>query len=93
MKISKATAFETREGRVELYSNSYVNENDQICQLLDVMAINNAGRDMLVCSIEYNSDSGLSLKVFGPTGIEPVFEMPISFSDISPKKFREVTLR
>ena len=96
MKVSKATAIENERGRIDLYTNSGFREPSEGViirwESLDVTAVSRDGCEVTVCSVEFESDTGFVLKVFGPTGIDPVFEMPVSFNEICRKKYHEVTL-
>ena len=96
MKVSKATAIETESGRIDLYTNAGIRDSADgelnFWQSLDITAVSRDGREMTVCCVEFDSETGYVLKVFGPTGIDPVFQMPISFDEICRKKYHEVTL-
>ena len=84
MKISKATAFETENGNIELYTSSgkYIDPDgeEQPWETLDIVLVTADGVDETLCCLEYNSDSGLTLKVFDPDKTDPVLDLPIDFS-------------
>ena len=96
MKVSKATAIENERGRIDLYTNSGFRDSDnggiRYWESLDVTAVSRDGCEVTVCCIEFEPETGFVLKVFGPVGINPVFEMPVSFNETCRKNFREVTL-
>ena len=82
MIIGKATAFELPSGsRIEITtcggkcSDLYGGHSEY--RSVDLTKIYPDGKEAVVCTIEYESDGHMALRVYDENGAEPIFEIEL----------------
>ena len=83
MIIGKATAFELPSGsRIEITSCegkcSKLTGETSWYESVDLTKVTADGNESVICTIEYESDGHMALRVYDEDGVDPIFEKELS---------------